>query len=546
MSADKITLMQEKLKEIFQYEKSDLDFGIYKILNLKRKEIQEFIDVELKDLIKEKFAELESAESDFDSDKLEKLRVELEEATGEKISVLRKNTNPKGKLKDYIELEKNINSRKNLEDVEEDIYDRILTFFSRYYLDGDFISKGIYSNANKYSIPYNGDEVYLHWANKDQYYVKTTEDFKDFKFVEKGYEIHFKIKEVDVEQNNNKSDEKKSFIYLNHELKGKTLVFYFDYRGIHDSELAELKDLTEFKTADKKSVLDYNFIKMRKDLGVDKSSLSELNFLNQKYKNKITNVESESSVLKWYLNKYISKNSSDYFIHKDLNGFLKRELDFYIKNEMFNIDKVDDEDEITFNLKKIKTFKEISSLIIEFLAQIENFQLKLWEKKKFVVSTDYCITLDYIDEKHYSEILKNEKQLAEWKQLGFIDGSIDVKYLKEHPTLVLDTKFYDVDFKYQILSEIEDLEENTNGVLINSENFQALNLMLEKYREKIKCCYIDPPYNTEGDGFLYKDSFKHSSWMSFIEERANISYNFLNHEDGIFYSSIDDNEVSSY
>ena len=294
MSADKITLMQEKLKEIFQYEKSDLDFGIYKILNLKRKEIQEFIDVELKDLIKEKFAELESAESDFDSDKLEKLRVELEEATGEKISVLRKNTNPKGKLKDYIELEKNINSRKNLEDVEEDIYDRILTFFSRYYLDGDFISKGIYSNANKYSIPYNGDEVYLHWANKDQYYVKTTEDFKDFKFVEKGYEIHFKIKEVDVEQNNNKSDEKKSFIYLNHELKGKTLVFYFDYRGIHDSELAELKDLTEFKTADKKSVLDYNFIKMRKDLGVDKSSLSELNFLNQKYKNKITNVDTSS------------------------------------------------------------------------------------------------------------------------------------------------------------------------------------------------------------------------------------------------------------
>ncbi|MBT7393114.1 site-specific DNA-methyltransferase, partial [archaeon] len=444
------------------------------------------------------------------------------------------------KLKDYIELEKNINSRKNLEDVEEDIYDRILTFFSRYYLDGDFISKGIYSNANKYSIPYNGDEVYLHWANKDQYYVKTTEDFKDFKFVENGYEIHFKIKEADVEQNNNKSDEKKLFIYLNHELKGKKLVFYFDYRGINDSELAELKELTGFKKADKKSVLDYNFIKMRNDLGIDQSSLSELDFLNQKYKNQITLIESESCILKWNLNKYISKNSSDYFIHKDLKGFLLRELDFYIKNEMFNIDKVNDEDEIKFNLKKIKTFKEISSNIVEFLAQIENFQLKLCEKKKFVVSTDYCITLDHIDEKFYAEILKNEKQLEEWKKLGFIDGSIDVKYLKEHPTLVLDTKFFS-GLKYQILSEIENLEENTNGVLINSENFQALNLMLEKYRGKIKCCYIDPPYNTGNDGFLYKDGFSHSSWMSLMNDRLIIMNKFLSDE-GVTFVSIDDNE----
>ena len=318
MDQEKTNLMKNKLKEIFQYEKSDLDFGIYRILNLKRKEIREFIEVELQKLIKEKFIELEKSESKFDAEKLKNLKQELEETTGEKISVLRKNPNPKGKLKAYLELENNINSKKSLKDVEEDIYDRILTFFSRYYLEGDFISKGIYSNTNKYSIPYNGDEVYLHWANKDQYYVKTTENFKDFKLIENGYEIHFKIKEAEVEQNNNKSDEKKLFIYLNHELKSKKLVFYFDYRGITDSELEELKKLTDFKKADKKSVLNYNFVKMRKDLGIDKSSLSKLDFLNQKYKNKITLVESESSILKWYLNKYISKNSSDYFIHNFL------------------------------------------------------------------------------------------------------------------------------------------------------------------------------------------------------------------------------------
>ncbi|PIZ50567.1 site-specific DNA-methyltransferase, partial [Candidatus Woesearchaeota archaeon CG_4_10_14_0_2_um_filter_33_13] len=254
---------------------------------------------------------------------------------------------------------------------------------------------------------------------------------------------------------------------------------------------------------------------------------SDLLFLNQPYKNKINGEDNGKTVLGWYLNKYITKNTSDYFIHKDLKGFLLRELDFYIKNEMFNIDKVEDEDELRFNLRKIRTFKSISKKIIEFLAQIEEFQKRLWEKKKFVVSTDYCITLDYIDEKNYPEVLKNSLQIEEWKRLGFVEGKVDVKFLKENSTLNIDTKFFDVDFKYQILSEIEDLEENTNGVLINSENFQALNLMLEKYREKIKCCYIDPPYNTVHSEILYKNNFKHSSWLSLLNNSVPLSKEFL-------------------
>ena len=120
-----------------------------------------------------------------------------------------------------------------------------------------------------------------------------------------------------------------------------------------------------------------------------------------------------------------------------------------------------------------------------------------------------------------------------------------IELLKNNPTLVIDTKFYDIDFKYQILSEINNLDENTNGILINSDNFQALNLLLNKYKEKVKCCYIDPPYNTGNDGFLYKDGFSHSSWLSMMENRVKICQCLLKKE-AHFYTSIDWNESHNY
>ena len=66
--------------------------------------------------------------------------------------------------------------------IETSIYNHLICFFSRYYQDGDFISKRRYSKRERYAIPYNGEEVYLHWANHDQYYVKTAEHFTDYAF----------------------------------------------------------------------------------------------------------------------------------------------------------------------------------------------------------------------------------------------------------------------------------------------------------------------------------------------------------------------------
>ena len=91
--------------------------------------------------------------------------------------------------------------------MEAAIYNNLFTFFSRYYEDGDFISKRRYSGKQRYAIPYNGEEVYLHWANSDQYYVKTDEHFRNYDWqAPNGVSVHFRLKNADVEQNNVKGD----------------------------------------------------------------------------------------------------------------------------------------------------------------------------------------------------------------------------------------------------------------------------------------------------------------------------------------------------
>ena len=106
-----------------------------------------------------------------------------------------------------------------------------------------------------------------------------------------------------------------------------------------------------------------------------------------------------------------------------MGGFLRRELDFYIKNEVMHLDDVENETapRVEQYLSKIKVIRRIAGKIIDFLAQLEDFQKKLWLKKKFVVETQYCITLDRIPEEFYPEIAANDAQREEWVRLLAID-----------------------------------------------------------------------------------------------------------------------------
>ena len=526
---DKQQKLIDILKEMFQLDQSDLDFGIYRIMNAKADEIRVFLEKDLVGSIKDAFSASGS----------NPLQAELDEAIASARSLgVDPETIPK-----VQELRAKLSGTTESTALENDVYSHLATFFSRYYKDGDFVSLRRYKK-DIYAIPYEGEEVKLHWANSDQYYIKTSEYFKDYTFkvstgsgLIEGEEkkIHFKLIDADTETNNNKASSDKERRFVLHEanpaeeIDGE-LYIYFEYKSIGK----ERQDKLNEKAVERIFALE----KIKEWLPI-----LQIKAPTEKNKNR--------TLLEKHINSYTSRNSFDYFIHKDLGGFLSRELDFYIKNEMLYLDDIEDASTVKIeeSLSKIKTFKSIVKKIIAFLTQLEEFQKSLWLKKKFIIETNYCITLDKIDEKYYEKIFANEAQLTEWRKLFGDEALASFSGTKVPPPeevkyLVLDTKFFDANFKSRLLAEFDDLDEEIDGVLINSENFGALNLLQERHKEKIETIYIDPPYNAKSSEILYKNTYKHSSFLSFIYDRISYGHSLLS-EVGITNVAIDDYEIDS-
>jgi adenine-specific DNA-methyltransferase len=198
--------------------------------------------------------------------------------------------------------------------------------------------------------------------------------------------------------------------------------------------------------------------------------------------------------------------------------------------------------QIIQNILHSISIQNVGYKIIDFLSKVEELQRKLFEKKKFVVRAEYFITIDRVSEILWNEVLQNEAQLDEWRQLYGLDLQLTKEFLRKHPYLVVDTCHFSEDFKWRLLAHFDDLDEALDGLLIKSENFQALNLLMERYRGQVKCIYIDPPYNTGSDEFIYKDLYQHSSWLSMMADRLTLVRGWLR-ENGAIFVSCDDHEV---
>jgi len=505
------------LKGIFELDKSDLDFGIYRIMNIRKKEIEKFLTVGLPQKVQEALKPFAA-----DTGEIKKRIAEIEKQC-DSVGVPVENSKM---ATEYAELKTQLAKGVDLSGLEADVYSHLYSFFNRYYEDGDFISKRRYKEG-VYAIPYEGEEVKLYWANQDQYYIKTSENFKDYTFVAEGYTIHFKLVDATTEQNNNKesADNKRVFmLYTENSEQPELKTFEFD------AEKKEFIARFIFDVPLKKK-FDYaadNAEKIKDWISANSKELRDVLFVNAS-----SDPKKVLTLIEKHLKAYVAKNSFDYFIHKDLHKFLSRELDFYIKNEVMHLDDVDtpDEKQVSTYLAKIRAIKRVGNILIEFLSSIENFQKKLWLKKKFVTRCEYCITLDRIPEEFYPEIVANDEQRAEWVKNYKIDQikgdlthhsfsvPLTIEFLKENPLLVIDTAYFSSGFKEKVLEKLDSIENDISGVLIKSENAQALSLLRPLYREKIKCVYIDPPYNTGGDDFIYKDNYQDSSWLSLMSGR---------------------------
>lgn len=429
------------------------------------------------------------------------------------------------------------------EEMQAEVFSHLNTFFSRYYEKGDFVSLCRYKK-DVYAIPYEGEEVKLHWANADQYYIKTGEYFKNYRFsLSDGKQVEFTLKDAETPMNDQKSKRE-----LEHHFKlyEKQPLEVDDEGTLHINFVYQLM----LKVPNQKTLRNQAYAKILEQLPVEYKELT-----------KEVDEKHHTTLLLRHLTTYTEKNRYDYFIHKDLKGFLLREMDFYIKNEILVIDDIDTTDTKKFlsHLAVIKAVKAVGKSIITLMAQLEEYQKKLWLKKKMVASADFLATLDHIPASLYEEIGQNDKQREEWVKLYAIDkvklGKGEIpgmkaeysvpltpQFLKENETLVVDTAYFSSEFKHKLLASIDHFDEQCNGLMISSENFQALNLLREKFAEQVKCVYIDPPYNTGGDDFVYKDNYQESSWLSCLYDRLLLTKPFFK-EGGSIAVSIDIKEL---
>ena len=563
--SQKFEKLKTLLMELFQLDKPHLDFGIYRVMHAKTAEVSQFLDKDLLPQVNAAFSQYQTA----DKAEIEK---ELAKAI-EQAQALGADPETLPKVKDLrVRL---ANEAVDISSLEGEVYDHLFSFFRRYYDQGDFLAKRVYK-PGVYAIPYEGEEVTLHWANKDQYYIKTSEYLSDYAFRlrpdddQQPMRVHFRLADaVEGEHGNVKAAEGQSrvFILAAHGTsgrdfmteedgeQGKELAIRFQYRP------ATLTDWPEEERDGKKkppSQKELSALAARRVLSVDDDSLAPWIAALGTPHLTAGGEKADYTRMEAHLRRYTARNTFDYFIHKDLGTFLRRELDFYIKNEVMHLDDVENETvpRVEQYLSKIKVIRKIAEKIIAFLAQLEDFQKKLWLKKKFVVETTWCITVGCIPEDFYAEICANEAQHQEWVEIFAIDQikgdlvlpgygkPLKPEFLKAHPTLVVDTRHFDDDFIMLLLEAIGDIEGHVDGVAFQSENYQALAVMQTRWREQVKTITIDPPYNRMGDGFPYKDNYQHASWLSMMQDRLDIASTLMR-RDAALFSNIDENERGS-
>ncbi len=553
--------LRAKLAELFQFDAAaELDFGIYRILNARRVEVGRFLDglqPEVEAIIKSLLADKSStAQAEAEKLKAQLVAAEVDPATNPKFLRL---------------MEEAARAGGNTFELENEIFSHLATFFSRYYKDGDFLSLRRYKR-DTCAIPYEGEEVKLHWANADQFYIKSAENFRDYTFrlgpapkdgaADARPRVTFKLTEADTERDNNKAVAGKERRFIHTGVVGQTteaLVLGFEYRALGESddapgeeagaESGEATAAGKKKKAKDQATLNREAV--QKILAeCARGPFAEIAALRPTEKNK------QRSLLEKHLADYTARNTFDYFIHKDLGGFLRRELDFFIKNEVLHLDDLEAAPEADWRQQqaRLRAIRAIAHRVIRFLAQIEDFQKKLWLKKKFVTRCDYLITLDRLPAALLQEVAASAAQREEWVRLlalneiaadlgrtGYSEP-LTVEFLKENLSLPLDTRNFGEEFRRKVMAGIENEGATLGGTVIQSENANGMSFITTREKGSIDACYFDPPYNTGNNGFAYKDSFQSSSWLAMIQERL-FALRQLVRESGSIWASIDDREV---
>ncbi|MGL2518977.1 DNA methyltransferase [Helicobacter pylori] len=401
------------------------------------------------------------------------------------------------------ELKKLIDSKcQDNDDLKEEVFDKLYSFFKRYfsanggiYFNDTPLYDNLYTKSDYEKCSLKKDTA-LFYKTKDLYYVKSETIYKDFCFELEGILFNFDTSLLESKKYNEKVD------------------LVFDLKSI-------VKDIDT-----KTNTLNFSVALS------SKGTQTKTNEILKECSNQ--GVKLDEEVLKKAFVKFKKQGNMDYFIHKNAQGFLKEQLDLYLFEYLFKEMTAFDHK----RLNGINIIKEVALEVIALVSEFENELCKIWNKPRLVLNSHFIVSLDKLKAKNYdlNKITNHPnypKQVKEWQDLNLkITDN-----LLENEFLPLDTLYFK-DLEEEVKSLFS--ENEINGTLIKSENYQALNSLKNRYKEAIDyCIYIDPPFNT-GSDFAYIDRFQDSTWLSLMHNRLQLAYDFLSPQ-GSFYLHLDNN-----
>jgi adenine-specific DNA-methyltransferase len=442
----------------------------------------------------------------------------------------------------------------------EELFDKLYSFFKRYFSEsGSIYFRHTPYYQDIYERIYTDDrDVMLFWKTQNLYYVKTDrlfrsltlnlDDAPDQKYAFDASAVEKQSFNFDASGLQNKrNNEKRSLI--------------FEYRGKLDD--GTLKFAVNYMEGGKKTKTDDILKAIKRDgVAVGEDQLTRAFRL----------FERQSEV--------------DFFINKNAKAFLEEQFDLWLYQYLFKRES----DWTEKRVRELQALKRVARRIIEFISQFEDELVRIWNKPKFALRSNYVVTFDRVfarSEEVARKLLAHENiqaQVVEWRGLGIVDEQFTLesifskaeeaapkvkkKRAKQTEALAfeadasaaeseavevsdvlpqLSAKFRYLPFdtkhfkslELEILSLFDDLDEELDGRLIYSENYQALNTLKDKFQEKVKCIYIDPPFNL-GDNadFLYLTDYHDSTWLSVLENRLKVSLEMLD-KNGLYFIRCD-------
>ena len=383
---------------------------------------------------------------------------------------------------------------------KEEFYDKLCCFFEKYFSEaGSIYFVNTARNKNVYEKVYsNNEDVTLFYKTNMLYYVKSETLYENMEVkVNDNISLFFDVSKIENKKNNEKTK------------------LFFSFNSLVDNTITI--DVTYTKGNAKTNIGGIVKEVKKKGIAVSEDDIAK----------GIRNFEKQSQI--------------DYFVNKNASKFLNEQLEYYMHDLLLNEENVFD----SKRLEKIKLIYKYAKKITAFIAQFEDELVRIWDKPKFVHDLGFLCSIGLLSDELLGEITTHEnfqKQVEKWilqKQISESD-SVDLKYLqdKKHNYLMIDTKLFS-DMEKKIVNEGH---ANVNGVLINSDNYQALNSIKKKYDNSVDIIYIDPPYNTEADSFDYVDGYESASYLSMMYDRLNLAKKFLR-DDGIIYISINDKQL---